>query len=217
MVRAVCFDLDGTVFDDRQYVRAGLERAGDALATATGVDLGEAFRTAYFERGITEATFDVVLADHGLSTDHVPALVEAYHGDAGELTPYPGAAETLSTLAEDYRLGLVTGGRNGRAKLRALGLADHFETVLVTADLDSSKREAAPFERVLDELSVAPAAAVYVGDRPDLDFPQPNRLGMGTIRVETGRYADADATGPARPDVTVPSVADVPDALARLA
>jgi len=216
MLDAVCFDLDGTLFDDRQYVRGGLRHAARVLERETGIDCADALRTAYFDRDIREATFDVVLAEYGLSRDRVPELVEAYHDNTAGLTPYPGAESALSTLAGRYPLALITGGRNGREKLRRLSLADYFETVLVTSRLDCSKRDPDPFERALETLGVAPDAAAYVGDRPELDFPQPNRLGMTTVRVETGRYADADATGTARPDGTVPTVADVPERLSAL-
>ena len=203
MAQAILFDLDGTLFDDRQYVRGGLRHAGSVLAARTGVDLTEELLDAYFERGCTESTFDTVLADHGLSTDLVPLLVDAYHDTDADLWPYPDAVPALDALADACQVGVITGGTNGREKLDRLGLADYFEVVYVTADRDSSKRSPAVFESALDSLGVPPAAAVYVGDRPSLDFPQPNRLGMTTIRTKRGRYAEADASGDARPDHTV--------------
>lgn len=215
MVHAVCFDLDGTLFDDRQYVRAGLRHAGAHLETLAGVDLTDELVDAYFERGVTEGTFDTVLAERGLSQEHVPELVDAYHANDGELEPFDDVERVLEELTDSYELGLITGGRNGRDKLRRLGLEEYFETVLVTSGRSDSKRDSAPFESVLDDLGVDPTAAAYVGDRPELDFPQPNRLGMLTIRVETGRYATAEATGSATPDETVPSLGALPAVLAR--
>jgi len=213
----VCFDLDGTLFDDRQYVRAGLERAGDVFAERTGVDLTEAFLRAYFQGDATEATFDAVLADHGHSLDAVPELVDAYHDNDVPLVPFPDAEPTLAALEDEYALGLVTGGRNGRTKLRRLGLADYFDVVVVTAELDASKREPEPYETALRELGVPAEAAVYVGDRPSLDVSQPSALGMPTVRVRRGQYAERVPTGDAVPDVTIETLAALPDALATLA
>jgi len=187
MVDAVCFDLDGTLFDDRQYVRAGLHSAGAHLERRTGVDLTDELVDAYFQRGVTEGTFDTVLAEQDISDEYVTELVDAYHANDGELEPFEGVEAVLDELAASYALGLITGGRNGRRKLRRLGLSEYFDTALVTSDRPYSKHDPDPFRSVLGDLGVAPAAAAYVGDRPELDFPQPSWLGMLTVRVETGR------------------------------
>ena len=209
MTDALYFDLDGTLFDDRQYVRGGLRHAGDVLAEQTGAELTDELLAAYFEREITGATFDTVLAEHGLSTDLVPTLVSAYHDNTAELSPFPDANPTLDVLSETYRLGLITGGTNGREKLDRLGLSEYFETVFVGPEYGCSKHHPEIFEAALDSLDVVPSQAAYVGDRPSLDFPQPNQLGMTTVRVRTGRYATAEATGDTEPDNTVDRLASV--------
>ena len=203
MAEAILFDLDGTLFDDRQYIRGGLRHAGSVLDARTGVDLTDELLEAYFERGCTESTFDTVLDEHGLPTDLVPTLVDAYHNNPAELWPFPDAVPALDGLAETCDLGVITGGTNGREKLDRLGLDDYFELVYVTPERENSKRSPAVFESALDALDLPPVAAAYVGDRPSLDFPEPNRLGMTTIRITRGRYAEADATGDGRPDYTV--------------
>jgi len=214
MLQAVCFDLDGTLFDDRQYVRAGLANAASVLEAETGVDLSEELQAAYFDRDIRERTFDTVLAENDIPQRHVSKLVDAYHENDGELSLYPGVADTLSTLSDSHNLGLITGGRNGADKVVRLGIGAYFDTVLVTNDRPYSKRDPEPFETVLETLDVSPHEAAYVGDRPGLDFLQPNRLGMDTIRVRTGQYADVEAIGAAKPDLTIPEVRELPGMLA---
>ena len=216
MLQAVCFDLDGTLFDDRQYVRAGLERAAEWLRAETGQDLRDAFLEAYFQRGIRESTFDTVLEENGLSTEYVGDLVAAYHDHDAELVPFGEAEAALERLSDEYALGLITGGTNGRSKLRRLGIEEHFDVVLVTPEFGTSKRKAVPFESALSSLGVSPSECAFVGDRPGLDFPQPNRLGMTTIRVRTGHYADADATGDSQPDHAIPDLEGLPTLLADL-
>lgn len=213
MIKAVYFDLDGTLFDDEQYVRAGLRRAGRTLTDQTDVDLTDELLEAYFERGIKESTFNAVLAEHDLPSELIPTLVDAYHDNDADLDPFPEALEAVETLAERYKLGIITGGRNGREKLRRLGVDDYFDVVLVTPELATTKREAEIFETALDALDVSADDAVYVGDRPELDFPQPNRLGMTTVRVRTGRYMHDEATGDANPDITIESLRELPDVL----
>ena len=210
---AVCFDLDGTLFDDRQYVRAGLLAAADVVERQTGVDLAAELLTAYFQRGITEGTFDTVLEEHRLSTDFIPKLVTAYHANDAPLVPFPDAEPTLEGLRTDYDLAVVTGGTNGAAKLDRLGVAHYFDAVIVAPARGWSKREPEPFEAVLSELEATPTTTAVVGDRPAIDFAQPNRLGMQTVRVRRGRYATVAASSAAEPDHVVDSLRAVPEVL----
>lgn len=210
MVSAVGFDLDGTLYDHRQYVRAGLREAAAVLEAAAGRDLTRPFLEAYFYRGIRDRTFDTVLDEHDISTDHVPTLVDAYHDHAAPLHPYPDAPPVLADLRERYRLGLLTGGRNGQWKVEQLGLSECFETVLVTPRLGMDKRDDGAFRRLLTDLGADPSEAVYVGDRPELDVAAPNRMGMTTVLVETGhRGTDPDGPG-AVPDYTIDRLSALP-------
>ena len=214
-MRAVCFDLDDTLFDYHQYVRGGLLAAAAALEARTGRDYGEELLSLYFEEGVTDATFDRLLSRHDLSPSLVPELVEAYHESPTEmrLTPHPDARPTLDRLADDYALGVVTDGRNGRAKLDVLGLDAYFETVVVTPEHDLSKRDERAFRLALDDLDVEPTRTAYVGDNPATDFREPNRLGMRTIRIRRGRYRDRTPEDGARPDDVIDSLDRLPTLL----
>lgn len=204
-VEAVCFDLDDTLFDFTQYVRAGLSAAADHVEERAGETLHEELHALYFEEGVTEGTFDVLAERHGVDEALIPELVEAYHDTTGELTPYERAEHVLSALEPAYRLGLVTDGRNGRGKLERLGLSDYFEAVCVAPEHDATKLEELPFLHVLDALDVEPERTVYVGDNPRTDFPATNALGMTTVRLRQGRFVDREPAEDAAevPDVTV--------------
>ena len=212
---AVCFDLDGTLFDDRQYVRAGLLAAADVIDRETGVDLSAELLRAYFQRELTERTFDHVLDEHGLSIDLVPELVTAYHGHSAPLVAFPDAEPTLERLGREYDLAVVTGGTNGATKLDRLGLTGYFDSVVVAPAHGWSKREPEPFEAALGELGVTPDGTAVVGDRPAVDFVQPNRMGMLTVRVRRGRYATVVASEATDPDLVVESLGAVPEVLRR--
>ena len=202
-LEAVLFDLDDTLFDFTQYIRAGLDSAADHVEARDGRALHEELHAIYFEEGVTEGTFDVLAQRHGVDEAMIPDLVDAYHDSTGELTPYERAERVLSALAPAYRLGLITDGRNGRGKLARLGLADYFEAVCVAHDHGVSKLEELPFRRVLESLDVEPERAVYVGDNPERDFPISNALGMTTVRLRRGRFADREPADDAVPDVTI--------------
>lgn len=216
MIQAIYFDLDGTLFDDRQYVRAGLLQAAENLEDRVGVNIADELLNAYFSRNIREKTFDTVLKEEGLPPELVSTLVDAYHDNEAKLVPFPEATKTLENLHKEYQIGLITGGTNGRQKLRRLNLERYFEVVIVTSDQNVTKRDAVPFEEALDTLDVSAEEAVFVGDRPSLDFIQPNRLGMYTVRVRTGQYKETAAPENARPDITIDTLCELPSALKEL-
>lgn len=211
-LEAVCFDLDDTLFDFTQYVRQGLLNAADRIQARTGETVHEELLALYFEEGVREGTFDRLLERRGLDVP-VEELVEAYHDSTGPLDPYEEAEAVLSRLEERYDLGLVTDGRNGRDKLDRLGLAGAFDAVVVAPDHGLAKSEdPEAFERALDALGVAPRDAVYVGDHPLADVSAPARLGMRTVRLRRGRYADRDPDD-VTPDAEIGSLAALPGLL----
>jgi putative hydrolase of the HAD superfamily len=216
-IEAVCFDLDDTLYDHLRYAKAGLDEAGDYLEALTGRRYHAELYDIYFEEGITDHTFEILVERHGLSPDLIDELEEAYHGSVSPLEPYPETEDALTELAEAYALGCITEAREGHTTLRRLGIREYFDEVLVTRGLGRSKRDPAAFRYALSEMSVSPRAAVYVGDDPRTDFDAPNQLGMGTVRLRRGRYADLEASGSdAAADREISRLDELPDVLARM-
>jgi putative hydrolase of the HAD superfamily len=146
----------------------------------------------------------------------VEPLVQAFRSHAPEHLPaYPGVPAALARLRPRCRIGLVTDGDPGiqRAKLRALGLCDAFDVVVLSDELGRQYRKPhpAPFQAALAALAVDPREALFVGDRPDKDVAGAAAAGMACIRVLTGEYAGV-------PDTVAPlvSVAGIPAAIAYL-
>ena len=141
-----------------------------------------------------------------------PLLAAFRAHDPGTLAAYPDVPELLRTLRAAVPLGLVSDGdvTIQRAKLRAIGLHDHFDVVVWSDELgrDQRKPGPAPFLRALDLLGLAAAHVVFVGDRPDKDVAGAQGVGMRSIRVRTGESALDD-------DVMAPwaTAADAPQAI----
>ena len=207
MDRAICFDLDDTLYPYEQYVISGFRAAADRLEADIGVDLYEEFCRLY-DDGVRRHTFDRALEAAGYPDRPVDDLVEAFHGRVGPLEPYPGVPEVLERLSERYRLGLITDGRNGRAKLRELEFESTFDAVWISPDRGISKADVTPFVETAAQLGVEPEQTTYVGDHPTIDVERPGEIGMRTVRILRGRYASIPAT--VRPDVVIPTVRSLP-------
>lgn len=191
-LHAICFDLDDTLYDYQQYARAGLRQVARYLEHEAGIKVTAELQRLYFDESVTEGTFDVLLDRYELEEVTVEELVEQYHSSTSSLAPYPATESVLRALEDEVRIGLVTDGREGHAKLDRLGIGEYFDSVLVTPTIDRSKHDPTVFDQVLGELSVGPAETAYVGDDPRVDFRVPNRLGMTTVRLRRGRYEDME-------------------------
>ncbi len=103
--------------------------------------------------------------------------------------PFEDAAPALAWLAAvrpQPALGVVTNGEGApqRAKLAAIGLAEHFRTVVASGEVGVAKPEAAIFERACEQLGVEPERAAHVGDRLDLDAHAAAAAGLRGIWLD---------------------------------
>lgn len=73
------------------------------------------------------------------------------------------------------------------------------------------------FHAICDQLGVAPAEAVMVGDDIESDIKGAQGAGLRAILVRTGKYrADFAAKSGIQPDLTIDSIADLPASLAKV-
>ena len=195
-ILAVVFDLDDTLYGERDYVRSGYRAVSRHLAAAPGGErLGRDGRAAEewlwerFCRGRADRAFDELneAFDLGLAGDDIRRLVEVFRSHRPDIRPFDATAEMLTQLKGRYRLGLLSDGflPAQRLKLDVLGLGGLFDTVLFTEELGREcwKPSPAGFRAVVGELDVDHRACAYVGDNPAKDFVAPNALGWLTVQV----------------------------------
>jgi putative hydrolase of the HAD superfamily len=196
VIRAVLFDLDDTLYDQQAWL-AGAWQAVAGAAASFGVDpaeLAAALAEIAAEGSDRGRIIDRALERVGAAGLPVEALVQAFRSHAPErLATYPDVPASLARLRARCPVGLVTDGDPGiqRAKLRALGLCDAFDVVVLSDELGRQYRKPhpAPFQAALSALGVVPEEALFVGDRPDKDVGGAAAAEMAAVRVLTGEYS----------------------------
>ena len=81
-------------------------------------------------------------------------------------------------------------------KIRHLGLASAFDTILISEAEGVKKPDPEIFRRAVARLGVSPADAVYIGDKPDTDVRGAKSAGLRAIwrpQEEGAVIAEADA------------------------
>lgn len=221
-VRAVVFDLDDTLYPERDYVRSGYGAVAEHLRRRLGrQDPFEDWLWRRFRSGRSGGAFDA-LNEHfalGLSDADIADLVNVYRRHRPAIQPRPGAVEVLAGLRQRCPLGLLSDGYlpAQRLKLEALGLAGLFRAVVFTEEMGREcwKPSAAGYEAVRAQLGVPNEACAYVADNPAKDFLAPNRLGWRTVRLlcEGQVHADEPAPEGGAAGITIGRLADLEAAL----
>ncbi len=224
-IELITFDLDDTLWDTAPVITGAEAALHDWLAAnaprlgALDLEAYQALRqqvlsdepqlkhriSALRRRVLFHALNDAGYANAaGLSDEAFEVFIEARHA----LHVFPQAEPTLTQLARDYALGVVT---NGNADVRRIGLGHHFRFVLCAEDIGIAKPDARLFHEALRlGGDISPAATVHVGDHPGDDIAGAQQAGLRAVWFNPGgKRWDGDKA----PDAEVGCLSELPAVL----
>lgn len=193
-IEGVVFDLDDTLYSEKDYVRSGYRKIAEHFKLPC---LVEQMWEVFLRGG---KAIDEVLRQNEMLHCQGEALT-IYREQMPDINLYPGTEEMLKRIHKSKKIGIITDGRpNGQwNKIRALGLKSMVDEIIVTDELGGlqfrkpndisfrimQKRWGIPYEQI-----------VYVGDNFQKDFQAPKQLGMRWIyfRNEDGLYSHCDVS-----------------------
>jgi putative hydrolase of the HAD superfamily len=188
-VTLIAFDIDDTLYLERDYVASGFVAVGDYVSSRLGVSDFADRAWELFAKGARRTIFNDVLTELDIEQSQglLEALVETYRRHSPSIQLLGDAREALDTTGRYARLAVVTDGPSHSqwAKVRALGLIRWTRHIVVTADLGPQFVKPSPlaFLSLQETLSEHPSSCYYVADNPLKDFSGPKRLGWTTLRV----------------------------------
>jgi len=222
--RAICFDLDNTLWDVWPVIRRAEEAMHAFLANrypkVTATNTVETLREA---RDRTALAFPDKSHDYTfLRLETLRALARAsgyaetmaeqafdvFIAARNEVDLYEDVLPALDRLGRRYRLFTAS---NGNADLARIGLAHRFERSVAARHVGALKPDPLVFCKVIEGTDLRIGEVVYVGDDPELDIEGARSAGMGAIWLNrTGAQWPIDIAPPAD---TVTSLAELSDLL----
>jgi len=187
LAERIVFDLDDTLYLERDFAFSGYRAAGDWLEArgrvppGTGPRLADACRDLFIG-GERRAIFDRAAQALGLAADLVPRLIEGYRSHVPRIALCPDAARYL---AGHSGLALISDGpeQTQRNKIAALGLQAHCDLILPTGQWGAGYGKPHPRAYELVAAASGGRRCVYVADNAAKDFLAPNRMGWITVQI----------------------------------
>jgi HAD superfamily hydrolase (TIGR01549 family) len=181
-IKGVIFDLDDTLYSEKEYVRSGYKAVSDYLGGGYEEKLW-----SFFADG--KPAIDELLKELGRETEK-DKTVEIYRSHKPDIHLYPGVKKLIEELKmKGIKVGIITDGRpeGQRNKLEALGL--EVDDVIITDELGGiqfRKPCDIAFRILTIRWRMNPADIVYIGDNLEKDFQAPQQLGMKSIYFRNG-------------------------------
>ncbi|HEX5068654.1 MAG TPA: HAD family hydrolase [Vicinamibacterales bacterium] len=209
-IRAVLFDLDGTLYDQRRLrLWMSLSLLGRTLINPVAglrrLRIIAAYRHAQEELraaspqaaagGLADAQVAVAASRTGLPAADIRAVIEEWMNTRPlrhlAACRVPGLDRLLGDLAgSGVRLGLLS-DYPAAAKLEALGLAGQFDPILSASDPEIGAFKPSPrgYLRACQVWGLEPHEVLFVGDRAEVDAAGAAAAGMPCVII--GRGGDA--------------------------
>src|SRR5205807_1815583 len=210
-VRALIFDLDGTLIDSKQ----DLIRSVNAMLVEMGhKTLPEDTISGYIGHG-APVLISRALGNGATEEERERALkffLAHYEEHKLDSTrAYAGVAEALEGLRE-FPMAVLTNKpvRVSRRILEGLGLAKYFRAVYGGNSFETKKPDPLGARKILEELSTAPAEAVMVGDS-EVDVQTARNAGTLAVAVNYGFGTHDRAVYPA--DIYLDRLTELADLL----
>lgn len=233
MIKAIIFDLDDTLYDQKSPFVAALTKTYQSVLSQD--ELAKIFNRFH---DFNEQTFNQVMDTtmsleawqtarirHALapivkhvSTDWAIQFEMAYQQALNHISLFDGLAGTLTKLSHAFKIGIITNGPAPiqHQKLHQLQI-EHFvhpDNIFISDELGIAKPDPSIFTTWAHQVGIKANEAVYVGDNAALDMTSAKHAGWQTFWFN---YRHNDQVAPSViPDQIIQSPAELNELLLAL-
>lgn len=219
MIKAVIFDLDGTLLNRDESVKKFIDNQYDRLNKWVNHIAKEQYSTRFIEldhhgyvwkdqvyQQLSEELEIIGVTWKELLHDYIDQF-------KNNCIPFPNLYRMLDELKKNNLiLGMITNGMGQfqMDNIKALGIENYFQTILVSEWEGIKKPDPEIFNRALGKLNVSPYESIYVGDHPENDVKAAQNVGMKGFWKRDIRWNHVDA------DYILDDLAELPFIIANL-
>jgi pyrophosphatase PpaX len=205
-VRALLFDLDGTLIDTVALILSSFRHATNEVLGAALPD----------EVLMQNVGVPLAIQMREFAPEHADELLRVYrehnsriHDDM--VAEYPGTRETLERMASrGFPMGVVTskGTPMARRGLDAFGLGDFFEVLVTSDDVDIYKPDPYPLRYAAELIGIPVEECLYLGDSPH-DMSAALAAGSVSVAALWGAFGPEAVLQPG-PEYALGSIRELP-------
>ncbi len=189
----LAFDLDGTLYDNPEYIRAQEESQVRQLALFLGMSFDgaaariEDIRQRRTAHRLPAASLGDIFRELGVSDDLIVQWRRDHIHPRDWLSEDSHLQDTIAALSARHELALITNNPRSVAQesLNALGILSYFKNIVALDDTFKSKPHPAPYRAFLDAARRPPEDCIVIGDRYSVDIEPALGLGMQGLLIET--------------------------------
>lgn len=178
------FDLDDTLYLEREYLHSAFRSIADEIMKLTGRDYFIYMLRLYRSGANVFQWIEAAFGTRSASLT-VHNLLQHYHHHRPSISLARGARSFLEQLRSmQIPMGLITDGRSitQRNKLKALGIDDYFSDIIISEEFGSAKPAWRNFRYFQDRYPVSNFH--YFGDNTEKDFLVPGSLGWNCYCIK---------------------------------
>lgn len=202
MVKAIIFDLDGTLLNRDASVKVFVDSQHERLNKKLDHIPIDTYMTRFIElekRGYVwkDKVYQQLVDEFDIKQITWEELLQDYISQFKDsCVPFPNLIKMLEELkSNNLLLGMITNGYGQfqMDNIKSLGIEKYFDVILVSEWEGIKKPDPRIFNKVLKILNVPPNEAIFVGDHPENDVLAAKKVGMKGIWKKDVQWNNVEA------------------------
>ncbi|RFU60142.1 HAD family hydrolase [Bacillus sp. V59.32b] len=202
MIKAVLFDLDGTLLNRDASVKKFIDNQYDRLNKWVAHLKKDEYSSRFIEldcRGYVwkDKVYREMVREYDIQGLTWEMLLQDYLNHfKSSCIGFPNLIEMLNELkSNSLLLGMITNGKGQfqMDNIQALEIKDYFDSILISEWEGIKKPDAEIFERAMRKLNVSAEECLFVGDHPENDVKAAQNAGINAIWKEDKQWTNVQA------------------------
>jgi putative hydrolase of the HAD superfamily len=202
LIKAVLFDLDGTLLDRDASIKRFIDGQYDRMKKWLGSIPKEKYVARFIEldnRGYVwkDKVYQQLINELHIADLTWEVLLQDYKSEfKNHCVPFSNLLSMLEELkGSSLALGIITNGQGSfqMDSIKALGIASYFDVILISEWEGLKKPDPAIFKRALEKLQCLPNECLFIGDHPVNDVKAAKAVGMTGIWKKDAQWRHVEA------------------------